>query len=175
MFARITTTLLAGLLIWTAPARTQAEPTKDAPEIRAALKSMTRWKAMAEKACMTTFDVWVDLAPYAAYKYNEEYTRKKLLSAGYLGTAGSNLFNELRGACRTFRGNKPTTCVPVLKRFTKLVFRGHPKLEAKNTDVDLIADGKTLTVVYPPSIQWQTELMAKTLYSKFSCDGSEAM
>lgn len=174
MFGRSPLALFILTALCSAPATTWAEPSKDAAEIRPALKAMERWKGMAEKHCLTTFEVWVDLAPYAAYKYTEEFSRKKLLGTGFLGVYGTNLFNELRGVCRTFSGNKPSTCVPVLKKFKKLVFRPHSNIEAKNTDVALTADGETLTMVYPPAIQWQSGIMAKTLYEKFSCSGSEA-
>ncbi len=143
--------------------------------LRAAAKAYKRWKGMAEKDCKTSFEVWVDVAPYDHYKYPEKYPRDKLMSGGFLGLFITNWFNEMRGACRTFGGNKPTTCVPVLKRFGKLVFRPHHDMEAKNTDIDLVASDGTLTVTYPPNVQWQNELMAKTLYKKFKCSGSDAL
>ncbi len=175
MIPRTLFILLTVTLTWAAPRGALAKISKDATELREAFKAMKKWKGNAEKDCSTRFEVWVDLAPYGAYKYPERSSREQLLSGGYLGAFLGNFFTELTSVCRTFHGNKPSACLPKVKPYKKIIFRGQPKFEAKNADLEVKLEGDTLTLVYPPNVQWRTGLVGKSLYKQLSCDGNEAL
>ena len=148
---------------------------KSTPEIKESVALAEKFVGFAKRDCEAKFEVFYDLRNYDTYAYDDTTTREKLLSTGWLGKSVTEILAELSSSCRTFSGNKPTTCVPHIQKLKKIVFMSHPKLDAKNNDGSVAkAGGDTLKIIYPPDVGGRGGHYLESIEALFDCDHGTA-